>query len=73
MIERKLKINLTDAIELLQGTIWKFFEVLDQEWIRIEFKRDGELNVIEIPNQSGVVNKLKKEGFIQQTKRRVFG
>jgi len=73
VIERKLKINLTDAIELLQGTIWKFFEVLDQEWIRIEFKRDGELNVIEIPNQSGVVNKLKKEGFIQQTKRRVFG
>lgn len=64
---------MEQTIDLLQGMRWKFYEVLDPEWIRIEFKRADELNVIEIPNQSGTEKRLKSEGFIKQTKRRVFG
>jgi len=62
-----------EAIELLQGMRWKFYEVVSPDEIRIEFKRADELNVIELPNKSGTEKKLKAEGFIKQTKRRVFG
>lgn len=72
MIERTLKVDLDEAIELLQGMRWKFYEVTP-DGIRIEFKRADELNVIELPNESGTEKKLKSEGFIKQTKRRVFG
>ena len=63
---------MDEAIELLQGMRWKFYE-MTPDTIRIEFRRADELNVIELPNRTGMEKKLKTEGFIKQTKRRVFG
>jgi len=71
MIERKLKIDLGETIDAFQGFRWKFYEVLDSDVIRVEAKREGELLVVELPNKSESIKKLKREGFLLQVKRRI--
>lgn len=71
LIKRKLKVGIEDAIELFQGTRWKFVEVLDQDNLQIEVKRKDELLVVELPNKAGTLKKLKTEGFIEIEKTRI--
>lgn len=70
MIERKLKIDLGETIDVFQGFRWKFYEIRDDK-IRVEAKREGELLVVELPDKAESVKALKREGFLLQTKRRV--
>ena len=70
MIERKLKIDLGETIDVFQGFRWKFYDVLD-DVIRVEAKREGDLLVVELPFSKEAVTSLKREGFILQAKRRV--
>lgn len=71
MIERKLKIDLGETIDVFQGFRWKFYEKIDGNTIRVEAKREGELIVVELPNNSATVSALKREGFLLQVKKRV--
>lgn len=71
MIERKLKIDLGETIDVFQGFRWKFYEVLAGHVLRVEAKREGELLYVELKNTPETIKRLKNEGFILQEKRRV--
>jgi len=65
-IDRVLKVDLDTAVRLLEGTKWKFFEVVNDDELRVEVPRDSETLVVELTNNKETLQALKAEGFIQQ-------
>jgi len=65
-IDRVLKVDLDTAVRLLEGTKWKFYEIVDEDTIRIEVPKDRENLVIEAPNNDKTQARLRAEDFIQQ-------
>jgi len=65
-IDRVLKVDLDTAVRLLEGTKWKFYEIIDDERVRIEVPKDSENLVVEIQNTDKNLQRLKVEDFIQQ-------
>jgi len=65
-IDRVLKVDLDTAIRLLEGTKWKFYEIVNDEELRIEVPKDSENLVVELTNNKETLQALKSEGFIQQ-------
>ena len=65
-IDRVLMVDLDTATRLLEGTKWKFYELVDDDTIRIEVPKDKETLVIEIPHNEKNELQLRKEGFIRQ-------
>lgn len=65
-IDRVLMIDLDTAVRLLEGTKWKFYELVDPETIRLEVPKDKETLVIELPFNEKTELQLRSEGFIRQ-------
>jgi len=65
-IDRVLKVDLDTAVRLLEGTKWKFYEVVDENKVRVEVPKDWETLVIELNNDKETKTALNKEGFIEQ-------
>ena len=78
--ERVLKVGVADAIRLLEGTRWKYYEDLeDEKVIRIEFKKNDEPHVIELRGRTNAEReaikiRLDDAGFIEsqiRTRRQI--
>jgi hypothetical protein len=72
VIERKLKIDLSDTISFFQGIKYKFFEILEtpEKHVRIEIPHGDEILTVEIPIKGqdeleSVTKKLKEAYFIE--------
>ena len=65
-IDRVLKVDLDTAIRLLEGTKWKFYEILGDDKIRVEVPKNDETLVVELDNNKENLRALKAEGFIEQ-------
>lgn len=65
-IDRVLKVDLDTAVRLLEGTKWKFYEIVDDDRVRIEVPKEKENLVVEIQNNDKTIQRLRAEDFIQQ-------
>ena len=65
-IDRVLKVDLDTAVRLLEGTKWKFYEILGEDKIRVEVPKNDETLVVELANNKENLRALKGEGFIEQ-------
>jgi len=65
-IDRVLMVDLDTAVRLLEGTKWKFYELVDEDRIRVEVPKDKETLVVELPFNEKTELQLRNEGFIRQ-------
>jgi len=65
-IDRVLMVDLDTAVRLLEGTKWKFYELVDEDRIRVEVPKDKETLVVDLPNNEKTELQLRNEGFIRQ-------
>jgi len=65
-IDRVLKVDLDTAVRLLEGTKWKFYEIISDDTIRVEVPKNDETLVVELKNTKETIRALNSEGFIEQ-------
>jgi len=65
-IDRVLMVDLDTAVRLLEGTKWKFYEIIDDDRVRIEVPKDSENLVVELQNTDKIIQRLQAEDFIKQ-------
>ena len=67
VFDRVLYVDLPDFDKLTERFKWRFYEILDDEQIRVEVpKGDNEALVLYIGNLKEHVTALEKMGFIKQ-------
>jgi len=67
VFDRVLYVDLPEFDKLTERFKWRFYEILDDEHIRVEVpKGDAEALVLYVGNLKEVVTSLDKMGFIKQ-------